>query len=89
MPGVHATPEKLRAFAGQMQGYLKKLETETNALQSAFRELKGTWNDSQSAAFERELQSLMQAQGSFRESAGKKVPHLHALAQILEEYQRM
>lgn len=89
MPGVHATPEKLRAFAGQMQSYLKKLETETNSLQAAFRELKGTWNDGQAAAFERELQDLIHAQSAFRENASKKVPHLHGLAQKLEEYQRM
>ena len=88
MPGVHATPEKLRAFAGQMQSYLKKLETETNSLQAAFRELKADWRDAQGYSFERTLQDLANAQSAFRENANKQIPLLHQMAEDLERYLR-
>lgn len=86
MAGVHADPQELINFANMLSQYINTLETETNNILSGFSNLRETWQDANSAAFEDQFSGLINQISQFKSSCEEQIPYLQKLASILEEY---
>ncbi|MBP5544008.1 MAG: WXG100 family type VII secretion target [Kiritimatiellae bacterium] len=86
MSQVHADPDALREFASRLAACEENIEGELSATSAAFFALGDTWNDAKRAEFEESFRELCECIRRFSEACNEQVPHLHRLADRLDEF---
>lgn len=89
MSNVVNNPEELDGFANQLQHYLETLAEETGRISGAFSQMGNVWQDEKYAQFEEAFQALVSEMNAFQDRAEEHIPHLHKMAEVLREYQRV
>ena len=82
-------PEELLSFANTLEQYLTDIEERTGMLSGAFERLGETWRDEKRASFEDTYHHLLNALNAFKENSSEQIPYLRAMAEKINDYQRI
>ncbi|MCF0224405.1 MAG: hypothetical protein HUK20_09055 [Fibrobacter sp.] len=85
---VSANPDEIIKFANQLQMFIEHLQEETASITSAYNQVGNDWNDGKYAELGDALESMRNQMIAFCDKTQDHIPHLHAMAERLFEYQR-
>lgn len=86
MSNVYANPNELEAFAARLVEFLETIKDATNSLSNSFGNLKDSWQDEKSQAFEEEYGELLRVLAQFENSSMQKVEYIKILSSRLRDY---
>jgi len=83
---VYVNPEEIGKFINEIKIFLETLETATNRLDKAFKNLSSTWRDRKRAEFKEQYDELLRFLEMFKVSSDDKIKHLEILKKKAEDY---